>query len=163
FGLDRFFRTGIGRPQTNHVRILRWITVNVERRDVERRPNRLELESCHCLIRRALDEELQQQRRNQRPVDAETGVSLDLPGISPIVVNAVSVERERRESKEKSFVRLDGAAPGGFRQWIARAIGRGARHLAIHEILILLDGELAIAGERMANRDEDERSIAAAL
>ena len=107
-----------------------------------------------------------QQRREQRPVDDEPGIALDLGDVAPVVVDAVAVEGQGRVAEQQHVVGVDVAAPGGVRAVRAAApapprrprAGRGRRCRAPRRA----PTPVAVR-DLVAHQDEDERAGAALL
>ena len=109
-------------------------------------------------------DEVDEEGRDQRPVDDEAGVAFLVPRVRPVVVDAMAVEGERRVAEEQRRARVDGARPLGrlVRTRRALRIARAWR-VAIHDVLRFLDDHALRVGDLVAYGDEDERSGAAFL
>ena len=136
----------VGRPQLEMIRGVAGRAENQEVGRVECRPHRLEVKPADALRRHVRLQQIEQQRRDQRTVYDESRVPLDVRRVPPVVVNAVCVERERRKAKEERLSRPHGVSPCGIprQRPRARSPPRGGRRrrITIHEILLLLDGDV---------------------
>src|SRR5205814_7189158 len=94
-GLERDRARDVAHPQSNPA-IAIGRAGDRERTHVEERLERAEREFRDRRVRHIAPDEIGKERRDQRRVDDEAGVSLLLSRISAIVVNAVAVERQRR-------------------------------------------------------------------
>ena len=138
------------------------LAVDLERVQVEGRAYRPEAEGGDIGARRVASQQVQQQRGEQRPVDDETGVALDLGDVAAVVVDAVPVEGQRRVAEQQDVVRDDRALPRGTGRR-----GRGRRFdLAglllrpVDDVVVLHQGRVAraVAAHLVPHRDEDERT-----
>src|ERR1051325_8221187 len=90
---------------------------HVERRDIEQRRQRAELESLERDVRTLAAQEIDEERGEQRPVDDKAGVAFDSGDVAPIVVDAMAIERQRRITEQQYVVGNDPAPPRGDSGW----------------------------------------------
>ena len=71
-----------------------------------------ELEAGHFGLRRVATQQIHQQRGDQRAVNDQARVALDLGGVLAVVVDAVGVEGQRRVTKQQHVIWNDLSWPG---------------------------------------------------
>ena len=130
----------------------------LERVDVEQRLHRLEGEAPDDQARALPPRLVDQQGGDQRPVDDQPRIALDLGDVAAVVVDAVAVEGERRVAEQQHRIgrhrpcgRLVGrrAAPAGARR--ARL-----RQVAVDDVVLLGEQQLAVARDLVAHGDEHQ-------
>ncbi|KQP18282.1 hypothetical protein ASF43_10695 [Pseudorhodoferax sp. Leaf267] len=96
-------------------------------------------------------------------VHDQAGVALDLGHILAVVVDAVAVEGQRGIAEQQHVVGNDAAHPRGVdggRRRRGRGLARGV-HVAVDDVVLLQDRQLAIAADFVVHLDEDQRPGAA--
>src|SRR5438552_4930638 len=68
-------------PQPHALAIRRRLATYVERIDVEQRPHGAKLVASHDGVRQLGSQQIEEQRRDQRPVDDQSGITLDLGNV----------------------------------------------------------------------------------
>ena len=74
---------------------------------VESRAHRLEAKARDLVQRRMTAQQVHQQRRDQRPVDDQARIALDLGHVAPVVVDAVAVEGQRRIAEQHVMLKIN--------------------------------------------------------
>ncbi|MNE13103.1 hypothetical protein D3C80_1059300 [compost metagenome] len=97
----------------------------------------------------------QRQRGDQGPVHDQAGVTLDLGGIGPVVMDAMGVEGHGAVAHQQRRRRHDGLLPIARRQCdVAGKLGR--RGLAVNDVLLFTHGQVAVLQVVVTQRDEQQ-------
>jgi hypothetical protein len=124
--------------------------------EVEHWADRAEAERGRPPPRRVAARGIQQQHRLERAMDDQAGVFLPARGVGQVVVDAVAVERQGGEAEQDHLVdggRLAPGRVGGRRLRGGRGVDVG--HGDEDEVLLLFHREPPLAGDPVANGDED--------
>src|SRR6267143_4332092 len=155
----------IAGPQVKRPAVRLRLAADEESVEVEDRAHRAELELRDSRIRQLPAQQVDEERGDQRTVDDQARVALDLRYITAIVVDAVAVERERRIAEEERLIRHPLLLPGGCG---GRGLRRGSdigrlRRLAVDDVVKLgqRDVVLAVGTELMPDFYEHQRTAAA--
>src|SRR6267143_1283292 len=152
-------------PQVKRPAVRLRLAADEEGVEVEDRAHSAELELRDSRIRSLPAQQIDEERGDQRTVDDQARVALDLRYITAIVVDAVAVERERRIAEEERLIRHPLLLPGGCG---GRGLRRGSdigrlRRLAVDDVVKLgqRDVVLAVGTELMPDFYEHQRTAAA--
>ncbi len=85
-----------------------------------------------------------------------------MAGIGSVVMDAMGIERQRREAEKKARIRRDGTDPCALRrrQVNRHRRGHGGAWLAVHNILFLFNAQRVLLVDIVADRDECEWTAA---
>src|SRR6266700_6760409 len=108
-------------PEMERLSIRARLAADVEGMGVERRPDCTKLVAGDFGPRRLMAQEVEQQRREERPMDDQARILLDLRDIAPVVVDAVLVEGQRRVAEQEHVIGNPLLLPRrGLRRWPGR-------------------------------------------
>ena len=141
-------------PQAESLSVGLRLAAHEERMDVEYRAHRLELVARHDGIGPLVAQEVEQQRREHRPVHDEARIAFDLGDVAAVVVDAVAVEGQRRVAEEQHVVgdplrsqARDRRRGGGRRRDVV-----GLRRFAVHDVVELGERDSASSARRISWR-----------
>lgn len=103
--------------------------------------------------------QVKQQERLHRSVHDEIGIIFLVAAILDVVVNPMSIERERGKSEQQHRVGDNTALPGRFlRRRHTPCLPGGSGFVAEHEVANLNDGVLVVLGDTVFRRDKAQVS-----